>query len=313
MGGGSGSHNVTVENPIPEWMNDDVKIYLSDSRAISNPESETFKLYEYDGSIPNAYDTYATRNTDEIDGIAALSDRARNSTQAISNARSLIQGVLEGDDINVNPKIDSLYDSAEDNLTQGFEQDTLPDIDAEALSLNMYGSSGFAIRQAVAAENLLQNLLKTSKDIYFGDYNYERDRQQRMVPNAIEFATESIRDGELLRQAGLYEREYQQGILTARYREWHDDQMFLIRKLEVLGNGIRAIVGAQYRKVVEPFYRPSDMAQIAGLAFAGAGMVGGYYSAKREQKAIESSVANLTSDGKNRIESELKENSYNEW
>jgi hypothetical protein len=294
MNGGSGASNVTVENPIPVWAENEIAKYLSHSKQMAKDDafsngigtSNTLKLYDYTGTIPNENDTYASRNQDEIDGIENLATRARNGSPIITSAKTLITDNVEGDNLGNNPNLDELYDVASENILQELDEEVLPSIEFEALSLNMFASSGFAIRQAQAAEKGLQKLLDISKSIYYDDYNSERNSQNSMLAYMINYGNESTRDAELLRQAGLYDREYEQGILTAAYREWFADQMHLIRKLEVLGNGVRAIVGAQYRKVVEPFYRPSDMSQIAGLAFAGAGVAASIYGANNNQGGL---------------------------
>lgn len=290
MGGGSGSTSVVTENPIPVWAKDEITLYLNRSRSISDPGDKTFILYEYTGTIPSENDTYAKRNNDEIDGINALANRARNGSDIVASGKTLIQNNLDSVNLNSDTNNDDIYDVAKEELLQELDEELFPSIEFEALSLNMFGSSGHAIRQAKTSEKALKQLLNKSKEIYYGDYRFERNNQDNNLPQAINYGTESTRDAELLRQAGLYDREYEQGKLTAAYREYHDDQMFLIRRLEVLGNALRAIVGAQYKKVVEPFYRPSSIAQIAGFAMAGAGLAASFYGAKKESDAMNSAT-----------------------
>lgn len=323
---GSGSNNVVVENPIPDWARNEFEKYLNRSERYSRESNTALSLYDYTGPIPNENDTYAKRNNDEIDGITALAARARNGSLVVTSGKALVVKNLDGDNLNINTNTDELYDVASETLLQELDEEVLPDLEFEALSLNMFGSSGFAVKQAKVAEKGLKQLLDTGKNIFYGDYKFERDNQQSSLTHAITYGSESIRDAELLRQSGLYDREYEQGILTAAYREWHADQIHLIRKLEVFGNGIRAVVGAQYRKVVEPFYRPSPMTQIAGLAFAGAGIAASFYGVRNNQVAlgggqasdtqqgIMGNMPSLTPDALNRFTSNnMTEGIQNEW
>ena len=319
MNGGAGATNTVTENPIPQWAENEINKYLRQSKQLakdsvytSEGQNDTLKLYDYTGDIPNENDTYAKRNQDEIDGIENLATRARNGSPIVDSAITLITENIDGDNLNTNPHIDDLYDVVAERILQDMDENILPAIEFEALSLNMFGSTGFATRQAKAAEIELQKLLDASKKIYYDDYNADRNSQNAMLSHIINYGNESTRDAELLRQAGLYDREYEQGILTAAYKEWFADQMHLIRKLEVLGNGVRAIVGAQYRKVVEPFYRPNSMAQIAGFAFAGAGIAASFYG-NRQQAQLSPQVNMQEQEGLFNLPKNLTPDALSRW
>ena len=92
----------------------------------------------------------------------------------------------------------------------------------------------------------------------------------------IEFAGQPYIDADILRTAGLHQRQFNQEELTDLYNRWLDEETAAVQKLELLGNAIRALVGTQYTKT-EPLYKPSQAVAMAGGAVTGA--VGGYMAA----------------------------------
>lgn len=267
-GGGSGSNTVT-EKLLPDYAKHYVIKYMKRAKTLADPNN-----YEYDAEYNG--DTYAEQHAYETEGITALSDRARNGSTIVAKGIDVLESIFDGTVLTENSTLDDLYEKESEALTQEFTEEILPDIDNEAVALLMVGSSGHQIQQAKASERVLKALLGVGRDIYHNDYETARDMQNNVLDDGIVYGHESIRDNELLRQAGLYQREYKQGKKTDKFNKWKAEQDIIIKKLEILGNAIRAVIGAQVTKT-EPFYRVSPISQIAGLALAGAGMMASIY------------------------------------
>lgn len=266
--GGNGE-SIIMRNQIPDYLQDDVITYVHKSQAWSKDGNSVFGT-DYNSA------TYAPQNINETDGIEALITRAKNSPTVITNARSLLQDNLDGVNLNNNPKLDSNYNKRVEAIVQELDEELLPSIKIEASMLNMYGSSGMHIRQAKAAEQTAVKLLEIAKEVYFDDYETNKKYQFDSIGNTLAYVVESRRDWELLLQGGYYKKEYTQGSLTDVYSQWKSARDREVTKLEILGNAIRATLGS-WHKEIKPLYSPGALSQVAGLAFAGAGLIASMY------------------------------------
>jgi hypothetical protein len=72
----------------------------------------------------------------------------------------------------------------------------------------------------------------------------------------------------MLRQAGVYEREYAQGALQDAWDHYNEVQLLPIRNLDIAGNAVKTVLGTT-RSTATTFHKPSALSQVAGLAIAG--------------------------------------------
>lgn len=258
-GGGSSSTTVTT-NLLPDYAQPYVEAYLTKMTELSNLGYATY---------PGA--TYAEQNTNELDGITALATRGRNGSILITKGKTLLQNVLDGLKFNINPKIDDSYSKRAESIVKEFEEDTLPRLNQRFNLTNNFASDSHHWAQSKAAEAVMAKLQDFGMDSYFKDYLSERLLQMNSLSDAILYGTQEVTDAEILRSAGELDREWQQGKLEDIYKKWRDEIERIVKRLEILGNGVRSIVGSSI-EATEPFYRPSPISQIAGLALAGAGM-----------------------------------------
>lgn len=265
-GGGGGANNTIQENPLPSWAQDEVKDYLDRANVLSGDPS----AYEtYDGI------TYAPRNINETDGITALALRGTNGSPSVIKGKTLLTSIVDGDKINANSKADDSFEKVAEVTIESFEEEILPAITISALHLGRYGGDSFHRLQAKAAKKAMDKFVVIADEHYAGSYYDERTIQNQALPANIAFGNQDVVNAELLHQAGMYEREYQQGILEDEFRKWLDEQEGSVRRLEILGNAIRAMVGAQVTKT-EPYFRPNEWSQVAGIALAGVGMLANF-------------------------------------
>ena len=257
---GSGSNNQTVTtNLLPDYAQPHVIKYLDAMTILSNNAYAT-----YTGS------TYAAQNADEVDGIAALAARGRNGSALVVSGSASIDDILSDLRFNTNTKIDESYTKQAEVFVREFEEETLPTINQIFNLANNYGSMSHAWAQAKASEKVMLKLQEIGMNMYFEDYMKERTFQISNLDNAIIYGEQPVNDADTLRSAGELQREFALGQLEDNYKKWHDEIIKVTKRLELLGNGLRTIVGAQHEETA-PFYRPSPFAAIAGLALAGAG------------------------------------------
>lgn len=287
-GGGGGSGSTTVrENVLPTWAQPYVVAFWDESVLVYEGGYTTFSGL-----------TYAPMDQVEIDGIVALRNRARERVEIVQGddyttgfigtdlttllpykARVWVASLIAGNEIAANPNTVTMFGNYASKLINDFENSTIPSIESEANMLGRFGGNSHHVNQVRAAEILLQSLGDLAKEIFGADYDAGRDMQMAAVRTAASFADASINDAEALRHAGVFDREYRQGQLEDAYRAWLDGTERRIHQIEFMGNVIRAVAGAQSIKT-EPYYRPKEFAQMAGLALAGFSAIGSMYGNK---------------------------------
>jgi len=258
MGGGGGSGSQAVqESPLPDYAAAKVQVYLSTAETLS-----ALAYTAYTGT------TYAARTVDETDGIIAIATRAAAGHSIISGAETLLRSTIDGDKINTNPKLADHFAALKEKAILDFRRRTLPGIHRVALLSGNWGSSGHHIMQTKAVEELVERLDNIAEEVFGGDYNDEREYQFTAPSRALSYGMETAKDMDMLKQAGLYEREYQQGAIDDHFKRWKEVELYKVKRLEILGNAIRAMVGAQVVST-SPLYRPSDWSKMAAIALVG--------------------------------------------
>jgi hypothetical protein len=265
MGGSGGGASTVTENALPDYAQPYVEDFLARSSAMS--------LEAY---APYTGTTYALRNANEEDGITAIAARATAHHAIITKGETLLQDELDGDKFNVNPKLAEWFKQRVDEALQDFEEDVLPQLSRQCVMAGRYGGGAHNILQAQAADRLTKRIAQLAEDSWGKDTFDEKERQVVALGTADHYGTEDIRDAEMLRQTGLYEREYYQGLYDDAFRKWKEEEIAEVKRLEILGNAIRACVGAQV-VTTTPYYRPKTFAQIAGIAMAGVGLYATFY------------------------------------
>jgi len=211
-------------------------------------------------------DTYASQDGYEISAINKLANRGRNGDSLIkNNAIPYIEGVLDGNYLTgTKAEFITMLDKVIDK-----PKETIEDI-LDEIGISLY----------VMGDLSNSNLAKESVDetkyydrmgafIKVQNYKSERRRQEHALGYGIEYGKQDVVDAEILRMSGLYFREYEQGRLSDVYKKEYDKLVTKVRRLEILGNAVRSLVGSQSAKT-EPYYRASPIVGILGGAMTGA-------------------------------------------
>ena len=256
MGGSNKGSSTTTVKRLPAYAEPYAKSYLEGA--------ETLSLEAYTNYPEN---TYADQTADEIAAIAKLVARGSGGNALIDKSIVYLEAVLDGDYLlGVYAKFTDLLSTISSKTTAQFS----------AIN-NLLGGKPYIIGD-LSGDNLAQEMSSTTaaivltrneKILYNKNYLEERFLQNDSIEHVIEHGKQGIVDGELLRMAGVLQREYDHGYYMDLYKEWYEDQIGEIKRLEILGNGVRALVGTQ-TAITKPYYRPSKVAGAIGgaLSFA---------------------------------------------
>ena len=267
MGGSGGNgdnsvQSVTYTNLLPDYIANVqgwAVLYLDTAAQLS---VNTFVAYT--GTM------YAGQNQDELDGITAVAARGTSGSPIEASGEAYLGKVFSDALLSANPNADLAYQRLIDEAMQTFQEEVLPGIrDSFAFA---FGGSDHNIEEAKAAEKVMDFINQTGRKVYYDDYAKERKSQDKSLDHAIPYGMRGVRDAEMLRAAGVYAREWQQGEYMDAWNQWNENQILPMRNLDILGNAVRTILGTQ-RTATTKYYKPPAFAQIAGAALAGAGLL----------------------------------------
>jgi hypothetical protein len=256
-GGGGGGNSITYTNLLPTYIpgvQAKVEEWLAEASSLS---SSNFAVY----TDP----TYAAQNTDETDGIAAVATRGRYGSTIELDGKAHLRNLYDGLKLNVNTKIASFYAAQIAELIQSFDEEVLPAIRKNFVFA--WGGSEHNVAEAIAAEKMMAKINEIAK-MFYDDYVHERSLMQQGMAHATPYGLQCIRDMEMLRQAGVYAREFDQGSKLDAWARYNEEAILPIRNLDILGNAVRTILST-YREQSQKYYGPPKWAQIAGVAITG--------------------------------------------
>jgi len=256
-GGGGSSSGTTYTNLLPtyipgvqakveEWMGEAATLASSNFSAYTDP-------------------TYAAQDANETDGIAAVATRGRYGSTIELDGKAHLRNLYDGLKLNVNTKIASFYAAQIAELIQSFDEEVLPAIRKNHVFA--WGGSEHNVAEAIAAEKMMAKINEIAK-MFYDDYVHERALMQQGMAHATPYGLQCIRDMEMLRLAGVYAREYDQGSKMDAWERYNEAAIIPVRNLDILGNATRTILST-YRQTSQKYYGPPKWTQIAGVAIAG--------------------------------------------
>jgi hypothetical protein len=257
-GGGSSTDSQTYTNLIPTYIpnfQDWAVGYLNDALSLS---ASNFKPYT--GS------TYATQNVNETNGIAALVTRGTNGDTIEIDGETYLRSLHTDGYIGINPRLDVAFSKIVEEFLQKMNEEDLPTI--QTSHAFAFGGSEHNIAEAKLAERVMENINLASEKIYYDDFRLERKLQDSGLSHAIPYGQRTLRDAEILRQAGIYGREFLQGYYKDQWDIWNENEILPLRNLDILGNAVRSVIGTT-RTTSTAYYKPSAFNDIAGSALTG--------------------------------------------
>jgi hypothetical protein len=258
MGGSSsGGESIIYTNMLPTYI-PGVQAKVEEWMAAADTLADS-NFSAYTGL------TYAAQDANETDGIAAVATRGRYGSTIELDGKAHLRNLYDGLKLNVNTKIVSFYAAQIEELIQRFDEEILPAIRKSYVFA--WGGSEHNVAEAIAAEKMMAKINDLAK-MFYDDYVHERSLMQQGMAHATPYGLQCIRDMEMLRQAGIYTREFDQGYKMDAWERYNEAAIIPVRNLDILGNAVRTILSTT-RSQTTKYYGPPKWTQIAGAAMAG--------------------------------------------
>lgn len=259
-GGGGGSQDmVSYTNLLPTYITGIQSWATAYLQSAMDMAASPGNFTEY--TAP----TYAAQNANELAGITALALRGTSGATIEAYGKDYLRDLYDGLKINTNSRIAAYYAKRIEALLEEFDDQVMPTIQHQHVF--SFGGSDHNIAEARAAKMMMAKINEIAR-MFYDDYLIERQLQHQGVAHATPYGLQCIRDGEMLRQAGAYEREYAQGALQDAWDRYNEVQILPIRNLDIAGNAIKTILSTSRTQTTQ-YHKPSALSQIAGFAIAG--------------------------------------------
>lgn len=244
------------------------------------------------------YQQYAGQRTS---GFAAPQTQALTNIQNLSGAaiddkerarRALTQSVIgqysnptmRGQYLNpaTNPWLKATYNQAAQGLTDAYSTGTAAQTDAAAARAGALGSSGYNQQTAMNQYGLGRNLSELGTQIYGGNYQTERSRQdaavqaerQNQLAAASGFPTfnqQAMAPSQTLFDIGAQQQALGQHGLDIGYADWLQKQQWPMQQLDVLGSTIGQALGHGSQTTTTQPYTGGQYNPWAGVLAGGLG------------------------------------------
>jgi len=271
-GGGGGSQDmVTMTNLLPTYIPNIQSWATAYIQSAMDMAGSPGNFTEYTDP------TYAEQNANELAGIAALALRGTTGAAVEAYGKDYLRDLYDGLKLNTNSKIAAHYGKRIEALLEEFDDSVMPIIQHQHVF--SFGGSDHNIAEARAAKLMMAKINEIAK-MFYEDYIQERQLMHQGMAHATPYGLQCIRDGEMLRQAGAYEREYNQGSLQDVWDHYNEVQILPIRNLDILGNAVKSILSTSRTQTVQ-YHKPSAISQIAGFAIAGLSLYSMYSGTSR--------------------------------
>lgn len=286
---GGSSHIVpSTGKTYPPWSEYAIKEFFQNAISSGVTGFSTWKSQygTYMGAYPTSATqtvspvtgyTYAGQDANEVAGIVKIATRATTPNAAMTKARTLLDAnVADSSKLSANTYAPTAFTAKRDMAIQEFDETTLPDMAHSANMVGRFGGSTHAFMQYRAAETVMKDLLGKGEETIYPDYKAARNIQQESIGRIVPFTAESLRDFEMLRAAGMFQREHMQGMYDDSHDSYTALEMQKIKDIKMLGDAIGMLKGTAFSELT-PYRKISDVTQIAGLALTGLSL---YASAK---------------------------------
>lgn len=266
-GGGEKTQTVTQRQDTAPWSGQ--VPYLTQGMQFSSDLLAkgllTPQAYSGQRVAPFGQDTNA--------GLGMLRQRARTGSPVMQTGNTLATDTLQGDYLNGNPYLDSMYDRAASAVTRNFREGTAPGIDSAAINAGRYGSNAWGNLRDSANDQLGRSLEGLATNMYGGNYDQERTRQMATLGLAPSLANQDYVDAQRLMGAGTLTEGKQQQQLDANrqyYDEFYNRPFTDASRFMGLINGNYGQSGTSSSQ--QPMYGGNTAMNMLGGGLAGAGL-----------------------------------------
>lgn len=186
----------------------------------------------YNKGAPQYYpkSTVAPTNFGQAGGYQSLVDYSTGGKPdlLLNSGEEIGLKTIRGDFLNPNsnPWLRGTYSNAADSVSRAFSNTVAPTTDALFASAGRFGGGARFNAQRENALGLGETLNKLATDIYGGNYQIERDRQNNAATGGIQqmFANRMMLPSALM-QAGNQKQGWDQAVLSDDVNRWNSNQM----------------------------------------------------------------------------------------
>jgi hypothetical protein len=266
-GSGGGGESTTKMEPADE-VKPYLAPYLNQAKQISSMPYETYQGQRIANLTPEQYM-----------GAGLTSAQALNGFQGQSDAFNNYQATMRGDymDPNSNPWLAATANKAMGDITSAYRSGTKPTTDAAAARAGAFGGSAWQQMVNNNERGLGDALGNAANQFYGQNYMNERNNQMQGLNMLPTMQNVGYTDAQKLTGVGDAFRQYQQDLLNTNYSDWQEAQNYPTRQLDIMGNALRATMGAGGSTSTSQSggYKPSSFANALGGGMAGYAAGGG--------------------------------------
>jgi hypothetical protein len=270
-GGSGGGTTVSRQEPAAE-VKPYLAPYLNQANQVSSMPYETYQGQRIANLTPEQYM-----------GAGLTSAQALNGFQGQSDAFNNYQATMRGDymDPSANPWLAATANKAMGDITNAYRSGTKPTTDAAASRAGAFGGSAWQQMVQNNEQALGDSLGNAANQFYGQNYLNERNNQMQGLNMLPTMQNVGYTDAQKLTGVGDAFRQYQQDLLNTQYGDWQEAQNYPTRQLDIMGNALRATMGAGGSTSTSQSggYKPSSFASALGGGMAGYGMTGSPYGA----------------------------------
>ena len=251
---------------------------------------------------------YADMTADQTSGMGMIRDAAQQNVGDVNTARDQFAGTANGAYMGYspgtnpmlglnNPYLSQAIDNAQSDVARNYTNAVMPQADSAFARSGAFGGSAWQQAQTDNSRAMAGELGRISTNMRMQDYGaqqglfenainrsdaayqQERGRQMSAAQQLPGLANAQMQSGQALYNSGAKQQDFQQRNLDDLYQQWQNAINEPQKRLEILQNGIGAILGNGIGKnTTSPnpnYVSPWQSALSIGGAAAGAALSGG--------------------------------------
>lgn len=263
-GGGKQSGTQTTTQKTEPWEGQ--QPYLKDVFSQAQQQYQSSNPSYYPGS------TLAGQSAATLGGQQSALSAAGNGQGLINNATGVANATLRGDYLSPdsNPFLKATFDKAAGDVARVYQTATAPGTDATAIAAGRYnpaGALGFA--RESNARTLGDNLNNLATNIYGGNYQAERGRQDAAMSNAGTLYSNTLMPSQTQMAVGGMQDQRAQDVLNENIQRFNYEQSLPSAKLAQYQQMIQGNYGGTSTTQTPIYSNPFGQVLGTGLGIAG--------------------------------------------
>lgn len=206
LGGGGGGSTTTTQKADP---------WVGLQPSLTQLYSGALDQYKTGGPTYYPGSTVAPSNWNIDHALDWGTGLASQGAPSVQSALDQNTATARGDYLNSNPYLDQMYKSATDPMVEQFKNATAPGIASQFSMAGRMGSGAHDQAMGTAETALGRGLGTASADIYGGNYQAERARQQQAIGMAPQLQEAMYAPANKFMQIGQYQQAQQQDAINA--------------------------------------------------------------------------------------------------